>query len=156
MGAVAALLLLRHQGTGSAFIAAAGLIGFVLALVIGLNESGRMIWDRVWAFGIPSVLLLSGLVLLERQNPIPVPQWMVNLGDWSYSLYLSHLIVLLALRRIWQSLPLPDALAFTGPGPWDNIAFPVIEKTLRCYLADRDEGKFSFQIQPIRERLKTD
>ena len=39
--------------------------------------------------------------------------------------------------------------------PWDEIAFPVIEKTLRCYLADREEGIFPFQIHPISERLKT-
>ena len=50
-----------------------------------------------------------------------------------------------------------DVRLFTAASiPWDDIAFPVIEKTLRCYLSDRDEGKFPFQIHPIRERLQTD
>jgi len=49
-----------------------------------------------------------------------------------------------------------DVRLFTAENiPWDDIAFPVIEKTLRCYLADCDEGNFPFQIHPIRERLKT-
>jgi len=38
--------------------------------------------------------------------------------------------------------------------PWEEIAFPVIKKTLRCYLADRDKGGFPFQIHPIKERLQ--
>ncbi len=38
--------------------------------------------------------------------------------------------------------------------PWDEIAFPVIEKTLRHYLADRAKGQFRFQIHPIYEKLK--
>lgn len=50
-----------------------------------------------------------------------------------------------------------DVRLFAAEGiPWDDIAFPVIERTLRCYLADRDKGNFPFQIHPIRERLKTD
>jgi len=37
--------------------------------------------------------------------------------------------------------------------PWDEIAFPVIEKTLRCYLSDRETGQFPFQIHSIQTRL---
>ncbi len=40
--------------------------------------------------------------------------------------------------------------------PWDDIAFPVIEKTLRCYFADRVKGAFPFQIQQILEKMKRD
>jgi len=38
--------------------------------------------------------------------------------------------------------------------PLEDIAFPVIEKTLRCYLADREAGLFPFQIHPIHTQLQ--
>jgi len=38
--------------------------------------------------------------------------------------------------------------------PWDEIAFPVIEKTLRLYLADRTGGQFPFQVHPITAKMK--
>ena len=38
--------------------------------------------------------------------------------------------------------------------PWDEIAFPVIKRALRCYLADRETGVFPFQIHAIQERLQ--
>ena len=37
--------------------------------------------------------------------------------------------------------------------PWDEIAFPVMEKTLRLFLADRKNGSFSFHIGTVSRRL---
>ena len=37
--------------------------------------------------------------------------------------------------------------------PWEDIAFPVIEKTLQHYLADSRRGTFPFQIHPVHEKL---
>jgi len=37
--------------------------------------------------------------------------------------------------------------------PWDDIAFPVIEETLRCYFRDRAEGTFTFQVGEITKRM---
>ena len=34
--------------------------------------------------------------------------------------------------------------------PWDDIAFKVIEKTLRHYLRDRPSGRFTFQADQIQ------
>jgi hypothetical protein len=33
--------------------------------------------------------------------------------------------------------------------PWDEIAFRVIEKTLKIYFSDRQSGDFPFSIQKI-------
>ncbi|MBL4584426.1 MAG: NUDIX hydrolase [Pseudomonadales bacterium] len=33
--------------------------------------------------------------------------------------------------------------------PWDNLAFPVINKTLKYYFADRKEGKFPIRVRDI-------
>ncbi len=40
--------------------------------------------------------------------------------------------------------------------PWDDIAFPAIEKTLACYITDRTKGAFPFQVRQILEKMKRD
>ena len=125
LGGFAALLLLGRSAIAATPILILGILSGMATLWIGLNGGTNFVWHRVIAFGLPSVLLIYGLVALEHSGRLNVPQWAVRLGDWSYSLYLSHLIVLLALRRIWQGLPLPDGLQFNGPGPWDNLAFAI-------------------------------
>ena len=56
--------------------------------------------------------------------------WAVRLGDWSFSLYLCHMIVLSPLRRVFGALGRVDALAplfrLGHPGPLDNFAFFAI------------------------------
>lgn len=76
-------------------------------------------WARVAAFGIPSALIVYGAVSLEMQGRLKPPGWLVILGDWSYALYLSHLLVLSALVRVWVSV-LPDF------GPLANFAFLIV------------------------------
>lgn len=76
-------------------------------------------WTRVAAFGIPSALAVYALVSLEADGALTAPAWLVAIGDWSYALYLSHLLVLSAGVRIWAEL-LPDA------GPAGNIAFILL------------------------------
>lgn len=36
--------------------------------------------------------------------------------------------------------------------PWDEIAFKVVEKTLRCFLKDRISGRFAFRTDKIETR----
>ena len=37
--------------------------------------------------------------------------------------------------------------------PWDDIAFKVVEKTLRHYLVDRPAGRFAFRTDTIDQRV---
>ena len=41
-------------------------------------------------FGLPFAALVLGGVLLERQGKLKLPQWLVKLGDASFSIYLVH------------------------------------------------------------------
>ena len=37
--------------------------------------------------------------------------------------------------------------------PWDELSFPVVTDTLKCYFADRDNGEFPFRervVQPLK------
>lgn len=53
-----------------------------------------------------------------------------SLGDWSFSLYLSHIIVLSTLRLTFEALGRQEALApffrIGSPGPLDNLLFMAI------------------------------
>jgi len=86
---------------------------FVIALGLALLMANALVeqitdhlylntwWWRITTLGIPSLLLVHCLALLERHDDL-LPRWLVAIGDASYSMYLSHVLVLSALGRIWQ------------------------------------------------------
>ncbi|MBK6634348.1 MAG: acyltransferase [Chitinophagaceae bacterium] len=51
---------------------------------------------RVLLFGIPSFLIITGIVSYELNKMVKVPGILVSLGEASYSLYLLHLPVMAA------------------------------------------------------------
>jgi exopolysaccharide production protein ExoZ len=57
---------------------------------------------RAITFGIPALALVSGALLLERSGYVPRVDFLLLLGSASYTLYLMHIFVLGALRRVWQ------------------------------------------------------
>lgn len=100
-----------------------GLVGFIVgsahyglqlpaddALVV-LPDLG---WGRVIFWGLPSALILYGAVCLELSGRLTVPGWMMTLGDWSYALYLCHLLVVTSLGVLWARIA-PDL------GWFDNL-----------------------------------
>lgn len=75
-------------------------------------------WWRVLTFGTPSLLIVHCLVHLDRENYV-FPIWLIAIGNASYSIYLSHVLVFNALGRIWH--------VFSSNGIMDNIvAIPVL------------------------------
>lgn len=80
-----------------------GLSFFIMGLYYQENlTSGKLYWgyfmnERVIFFGIASVSMLLGLVELEKRNIVLFPKISLLLGGASYSLYLSHTIILYCL-----------------------------------------------------------
>ena len=74
---------------------------------------------RVVQFGIPASLIVYGAVSLEVSRGVTLPHWMERIGDASYSIYLSHLLVMVALGRIW------GASGWNGPAQ-SGLAFMLI------------------------------
>ena len=66
---------------------------------------------RVLVWGIPSMGALYGLILLERTRGVVLPAWLRRCGDWSYSLYLWHIPVLMALGMTVHALGRKGTLA---------------------------------------------
>jgi peptidoglycan/LPS O-acetylase OafA/YrhL len=71
-------------------------------------------WLRVAILGIPSILMVYGAVTMELSSKRLFPRWIRFIGDASYSIFLSHTIVLLPIGRLW-------AMFFSIPGKIDNI-----------------------------------
>ena len=71
-------------------------------------------WGRVLYFGLPTVLIVYGVAGLEAAGRFREIKPLTWLGDWSYALYLSHILVFAALRRV---LPVGE------PGMGDNILY---------------------------------
>ena len=98
----------------------AAIILFISAIIFHLMKAQTLPglgWTRVLTFGVASFVLMLAAFAYE-QNGRNAPLWSVILGDWSYSLYLTHILVLSVMGRIWS---LCDQ-----PGLWDNfIALPL-------------------------------
>ncbi|MEO0465455.1 MAG: acyltransferase [Pseudomonadota bacterium] len=71
-------------------------------------------WGRVIAFGLPCALLVYAVANLEVEGQIVIGKPLEMLGDWSYSLYLSHILVLSALARLLPELTTGPLFAVIG------------------------------------------
>ncbi len=100
-----------HPAAGILLLAAS----LLLLIAIILNDTPVAIvnhpWKRVVLYGTFSVLLLFGALELERSRIIRYLPAFKSIGDWSYSIYLSHVLVLsLVAHLIERLLPYPVSL----------------------------------------------
>ncbi len=116
-GAFAALALTRGKPVLPWLALVLGVAAFIAgAFWLGLRDETTYPqgWGRVIAFGPGAALIVYGAAGLEFASSLRAPKWLAALGDWSYSLYLSHLLVIAALAHLW--------MRFAQPGLADNIA----------------------------------
>ena len=83
-------------GLGAAWIA-----GGLLPLQVRLTG-----YPRLLGYGLPSVALVYGLMILEKAGGRS-PRFLTAIGDWSYSIYLSHIFVIAALAHLVSRLRAP-------------------------------------------------
>ena len=105
------------------------ILGVILACLglLFFPEDGKISYTvlRVTIFTLPFICLTYGWVGCELKQGWKIPLWLSRLGDWSYSLYLTHYIVLVTLRRIYRMM-LPEELWVGAPGIWDNVIFAIL------------------------------
>jgi peptidoglycan/LPS O-acetylase OafA/YrhL len=85
--------------------------GVVTLGLFALMWSGMLVFEsilpRVLTIGVALAILVYGMVGLERRGIWVVPQFASRLGDYSYSLYLTHVLTLGALGAVLgQVLPI--------------------------------------------------
>lgn len=66
-------------------------------------------WPRTLTFIVPASLIVF-LLALRDKNGNSCPKAFVKLGDWSYALYLTHILTLSLLGRIWSKFGLDSPL----------------------------------------------
>lgn len=76
-------------------------------------DSDRFLW-----YGIPFFLIVYGAVATELVRTWIAPAWLRFTGDISYSIYLSHILVIAACAKIWK--------LFNNVGIFDNIVMIII------------------------------
>lgn len=111
---------------------ALGIIWLVLAQqLVDFESTDRLLpTARTFAFGPAFALLTYALVAFERTTELGkwVPQSLVRIGDWSYALYLGHLLVISAVARIYFPV-------FGQSGWIDNFGFILLASAASILIA---------------------
>jgi len=105
-GALVALYWRRLPLRAAPALLLSGAVVMGLSVLLMSDDAPKLLdpWDRAACFGLGSVLLLSGAVLLEQSVKRRPPRWLTAVGDSSFSLYLTHVFVISAWGRLWALL----------------------------------------------------
>ena len=150
-GAVAAFLWRSTKGALGVPALAAGVVALIIGMTLyvngalGADMGGFMTHDRARVIlFLPSAALLTyGAAAIELRQGWKLTGLPVRLGDWSYSLYLTHMLSANFFGLVWGKLAMP--------GLMDNaIALPAI--MLGCTLVAW--ASFSLFEQPMIDRTK--
>lgn len=99
-------------------LGAIGLTAFIAVMIFVSGFDGEaMSRNRVLGFGLPSGLIVLGAVGWEIASGGRIAGWLRQMGDSSYTLYLAHFLVLLTLKRVFETVGLfteGSALSMAG------------------------------------------
>lgn len=93
---------------GAAIILLAGPLGIAAQQGSVDGLLGAHAFQRLIVYGIPAAMIVYGTLQIEAK-----PSLCAYLGDASYSLYLTHYFVLLALWQFWAIFPMPVDFTIT-------------------------------------------
>ncbi len=103
------LAWVRPAAAWSCFGGAVAWVGLVL-LPLGFELLNG---DRVLGYGLPALALVYGAAVLEL-NRVRLPAMLARMGQYSYSIYLSHILVLGAVVQFWPWRGMSGVLAELG------------------------------------------
>ncbi len=106
-GRASCLLLAGGIFSMLAFSRHTGSLGWHMVL---LSSRLDLAWLRVLLWGLPSALIVAGLVGLERHQGYVLPRALVWLGGISYSLYLSHRFSMAIVAKVGSRIGLHNPI----------------------------------------------
>lgn len=142
-GAIIGYLFIKNKLPHTFFsilIIALGVFGFLSSYFhFGWGES------RVREWGIPSGLIVFGLVSLEKRHKVPISNTFILLGNSSYSLYLSHLLTLDIFGLLWVQVNIDTAyfhlmmffLSITLSIVVGILSYRLVEKPLTMFIKNK-------------------
>ncbi|WP_022674746.1 acyltransferase [Novosphingobium sp. B-7] len=119
LGTVLGVLVTRGGVLSRISIALAWVVltgGIAFAVLLPTTSSDL---PRAITRGIPAFLTVGAILVLELRGRIINHKGLRFLGDASYSLYLSHFVILSMVSQVWRRLPI-------APSPLSYIAFGIV------------------------------
>ena len=136
-GCVAAHIMGRRRSwmllTGVTLLAGIWIFAAASGLEMGYTVPGRM----VLLFGFPYWLIVTGAASFELGRVLQVPRFLTALGDATYSIYLSHFLILAMLVDVMKHLAIPALVggvlvavvtAAAGYALYRNLEAPLLKK----------------------------
>lgn len=119
-----------QRGWVSKIKPAAALVATVCALVL-IVYKGQVTHNPIKS-GIPCAIII--LCALSQEHIFPKSALLNRIGDWSYSTYLCHILIICAMVKLGNSLQLHSTVTFVGTmlgiGLVSAISFHAIEKPI--------------------------
>jgi exopolysaccharide production protein ExoZ len=101
-----------------------GLLLMILPVFYGFGKISEMAYTldgtlsmlRIFKWGVPAFLLVTGIVMMEKNGKLKVPGLLVTIGNISYSAYLVHIFCVMFLSALWHRLHIvtPDLFILTA------------------------------------------
>lgn len=138
MGCIIGTLYMRSEFVLSGYLCVILVIVSVLAMImpviLGVGDITRVI-----KWGIPGAFLVAGAVFLEKSTSVSFHPLLTKLGNSSYTLYLTHTIIIGAVMKIWtlavgEMYEVSIVVAILAALISGYIAYLIIEKPLTTYL----------------------
>ncbi|KAA0548486.1 acyltransferase [Bacillus sp. BGMRC 2118] len=107
-GILVAYIVLNYKVKQGPLLIVTGTILSILAMANAIH--GYIDIDRIFAFGIPSAMIVLGCVSLEFSRELNIPRVITYLGDASYSIYLTHFPALYLIHKLFVNLGLLNIL----------------------------------------------
>ncbi len=110
--------------------------GVALIAMMTLRHGGFL--GGSWAvWGVPAMVVVMCAVLLEEKLARHIPRWVQAIGDASYSLYLSHLLVFALVLKLLKRSHLLDPGATNPRGEMATLSIFLVASTLASVLLYR-------------------
>jgi peptidoglycan/LPS O-acetylase OafA/YrhL len=147
------------QSYGAVFLGM-GILVILVAPFYMLSVSDPYIpggWINTGIFGTGAFLLVLGTVVYEQKLKLVIPKWLTEIGDASYSLYLSHILIISALGRVWLLLPFGHSnighiialtLIFFLAILWSIISYKFIEIPIIEWL-NKSNYRFPWSVRQL-------
>ncbi len=162
-GAFAGWLIISGYVWRPGLIFTVGLVGLLVVLFIHPHPTPFTLkWGRMLAYTLPCALLVYGAAGLNSRFNGPLSKVLARLGDYSFALYLSHTLVLVALNKIFPVLAntlqtrfgasesIANLFRLGSAGIADNILF-----TVTCVIASTLVAALTYHLfeQPVLKIL---
>ncbi|AFC27782.1 putative acyltransferase [Paenibacillus mucilaginosus 3016] len=98
--------------------------GAILALSLISQEIWTLTLNHVFLWGVPFFFIILGFASYEMKREVSVNKWLVKIGDASYSIFLTHIIVILSFRTVSDKLHL-----------YQKLGHPILLSVFVCIAA---------------------